>query len=36
MRNEYGIVVEKPQGKRSIERPGLRWRDNIKIYIHEG
>jgi hypothetical protein len=27
--------VEKPEGKRSLGRPWLRWEDNIKIDIQE-
>jgi hypothetical protein len=30
-RNAYGILVEKPEGKRPLGRPILRWIDNIKI-----
>jgi hypothetical protein len=27
--------VEKPEGKRSLVRPGRRWVDNIRIYLGE-
>jgi hypothetical protein len=27
--------VEKPEGKRPLGRPGLRWKDNIKMYLQE-
>jgi hypothetical protein len=30
MRNEYKILVRKPEGKIPLERP---WEDNIKIYL---
>jgi hypothetical protein len=26
----YGVVVEKPEGKRQLGRPRRRWNDNIK------
>jgi hypothetical protein len=29
--NAYRILVEKPEGKRPLGRPGRRWEDNIKI-----
>ena len=28
----YGVLVEKPEGKRPLERPRHRWEDNIKMY----
>jgi hypothetical protein len=31
MRNTYNIVVGKPEGKRPLERPRRRWKDNIRI-----
>jgi hypothetical protein len=31
----YRILVGKPEGKRSLERPRCRWVDNIKIYLRE-
>jgi hypothetical protein len=34
-RNAYRILVEKPEGKRSLGRPKRRWVDNIKIYLRE-
>jgi hypothetical protein len=30
-RNAYRILVEKPEGKRSVGRPRRRWVNNIKI-----
>jgi hypothetical protein len=35
MRNGYKILVEKPEGKRTLGRPGCRWEDNIKIDLKE-
>jgi hypothetical protein len=29
MRNVYNILVRKPEGKRPLERPRHRWKDNI-------
>jgi hypothetical protein len=34
-RNAYRILVGKPEGKRSLERPRRRWGDNIKIDLRE-
>jgi hypothetical protein len=34
-RNECGILVGKPEGKRPLGRPRRRWVDNIKIYLRE-
>jgi hypothetical protein len=34
-RNAYRILVEKPEGKRPIERPRLRSVDNIKMDFRE-
>jgi hypothetical protein len=34
-RNEYRILVGKPEGKRSLGRRRRRWVDNIKIYLGE-
>ena len=34
-RNAYGILVEKPEGKRSLGRPRCRWEDNIKMNLKE-
>jgi len=31
MRNAYNILVRKPEGKRSLERPTSRWEYNIRI-----
>jgi hypothetical protein len=30
-RNAYGILVGKPEGKRPLGRPRIRWEGNIKI-----
>jgi hypothetical protein len=30
-RRAYTILVRKPEGKRPLRRPRLRWEDNIKI-----
>jgi hypothetical protein len=36
MKNPYKIVVEKSEGKkRSLDRPGYRCENNIKIYLKE-
>jgi hypothetical protein len=34
-RNAYRILVEKPEGKRPLGRPRLRWEDNIKVNLRE-
>jgi len=34
-RGVYGILVGKPEGKRSLGRPGLRWEVNIKMDLQE-
>jgi hypothetical protein len=34
-RNAYRILVENPEGKRSLGRPRRRWVDNIKIDLRE-
>jgi hypothetical protein len=31
VRNEYRILVGKPEGKRQLVRPRHRWVDNIKM-----
>jgi hypothetical protein len=35
-RNAYGISVEKPEGKRQLERQRRRWVDNVKIDLRYG
>jgi len=35
MRGVYRILVGKPEGKRPLERPRLRWEDNIKMNLQE-
>jgi len=34
-RGIYRVVVGKPEGKRSLERPRRRWEDNIKMDLQE-
>jgi hypothetical protein len=34
-RNEYRILVGKPEGKRPLGRPRRRWVDNIKMDLRE-
>jgi hypothetical protein len=34
-RNSYRILVGKPEGKRSLGSPRLRWVDNIKMDLRE-
>jgi hypothetical protein len=34
-RNVYRLLVGKPEGKRPLGRPRLRWMDNIMIYLLE-
>jgi hypothetical protein len=34
-RNVYRVLVGKPKGERSLERPGRRWEDDIKIDLRE-
>jgi hypothetical protein len=34
-RNAYGILIEKPEQKRTLGRPRRRWVDNIKIDLRE-
>ena len=34
-RNAYRILMGKPQGKRPLGRPTLRWKDNIKMNLME-
>jgi hypothetical protein len=34
-RNEYRILVGKPEGRRPLGRPRRRWVDNIKMNIRE-
>jgi hypothetical protein len=31
----WRILVGMPEGKRTLERPGSRWVDNIKMYLRE-
>jgi hypothetical protein len=35
MRNEFNILVGKPEGKRPPGRPSCRWEDDIRIYLRE-
>jgi hypothetical protein len=32
-RGVYGALIWKPEGKRRLGRPRLRWEDNIKMYL---
>jgi hypothetical protein len=34
-RGAYRVLMGKPEGKRPLGRPCLRWRDNIKIELLE-
>jgi hypothetical protein len=34
-RGVYRVLVGKPEGKRPLERPRRRWKDNIKMNIRE-
>jgi len=34
-RGAYMVLVKKPEGKRPLGRPRLRWEDNIKIHLQE-
>jgi hypothetical protein len=34
-RKAYRILVEKPEGKRSLGRPRRSWEDNIKMDLRE-
>jgi hypothetical protein len=34
-RNAYRILVEKPEGKRPLERPRRTWVDNIQMNLRE-
>jgi hypothetical protein len=32
-RNAYRILIGRPEGKRPLSRPRLRWEDNIKMNL---
>jgi len=34
-RGVYRVLVGKPEGKRLLWRPRLRWEDNINMDLHE-
>jgi hypothetical protein len=34
-RGVYRVLVGKPEGKRPLGRPGLKWEDNIKTDLQE-
>jgi len=34
-RGVYRVLVGKPEGKRTLGRPRLRWEDNIKMDLQE-
>jgi hypothetical protein len=33
--NSFRILVGRPEGKRSLERPWLRWLDNVKLNLRK-
>jgi hypothetical protein len=35
MRKSFSILVGKPEGKRTLGRPRLRWEDNIRMDLGE-
>jgi hypothetical protein len=35
MRNVYNILVRKPEGKRSLLRPGHGWEGNIRMHLRK-
>jgi hypothetical protein len=35
VRGAYNILVGKPEGRRPLGRPRLRWEDNIKMDLRE-
>jgi hypothetical protein len=35
MRRVYRVLVGKPEGKRPLGKPRLRWEDNIKMDLQE-
>jgi hypothetical protein len=35
IRNAYNIFAGKPEGSRPLERPKLRWDDNINMFLEE-
>jgi hypothetical protein len=35
VRDAYRVLVGRPEGKRPLERPRLRWKDNIKLDLRE-
>jgi len=34
-RDAYRVLVQKPEGKRPLESPRHRWKDNIKMNLQE-
>jgi hypothetical protein len=32
-RNTFRVVVRKPEGKKSLPLPRLRWKNNIKMFL---
>jgi hypothetical protein len=34
-RGAYRVLVGKPEGKRPLGRPSLRWGNNIKVHLQE-
>jgi hypothetical protein len=35
-RGAYRVLVGKPEGRRPLERPRRRWKDNIKMDLQRG
>jgi hypothetical protein len=35
MRGAYNILIVRPEGRRPLGRPRLRWEDNIKMDLRE-
>jgi hypothetical protein len=34
-RGVYRVLFGRPEGKRPLRRPRLKWEDNIKLYLRE-
>jgi hypothetical protein len=34
-RGVYRVLIRRPESKRPLGRPRLRWEDNIKMYLRE-
>jgi hypothetical protein len=35
IRNSYGVLIGKSEGKRPTEKHGRKWEENIKMYLKE-